>query len=105
MNILQAIILVSLCVVILMDLRLPPSFREIGIGPLTLLGVLLLGSLFMSSPVLGIVGVVVLYTLIQPIPQVLPPVPKDECPEEPAPVFKDTLEEEVIKNVPGVQFN
>jgi hypothetical protein len=105
MDILQAFILVVLCAVIVMDVRLPPSFREIGLGPLTLLGVLILGYLFMNSPVLGIVGVVVLYSLIQPVHQELAPVMKDECPEEPAPLFKDTLEEEVIKSVPGVQFN
>ena len=105
MDILQATILVVLCVMILMEVRLPPSVRQIGLGPLTLLGVIVLGYLFMNSPVLGIVGVLVLYTLIQPVHQVLPEVPKDECPEEPAPLFKDTLEEEVVKNVPGVQFN
>ena len=104
MDILQVTILVVLCVMILMEVRLPPSVRQIGLGPLTLLGVIVLGYLFMNSPVLGIVGVLVLYTLIQPV-QVLPEPPKDECPEEPAPLFKDTLEEEVVKNVPGVQFN
>jgi len=46
MNILQAVILVVLCIVILLEVRLPPSFRQIGLGPLVLLGVVILGELF-----------------------------------------------------------
>lgn len=105
MNILHAVILVVLCIVILLEVRLPPSFRQIGLGPLVLLGVVILGALFVNSPVLGIVGVVVLYSLIQPIPPTLSPLPKEECPVAPETSFKDTLEEEIVKNVPGIQFN
>ena len=105
MNILQAVILVVMCIVILLEVRLPPSFRQIGMGPPVLLGVVLLGSLAVNSPVLGIVGAVLLYSLVQPLPQTLAPFPKDECIEAPAPSFKDTLEEEIVKNVPGIQFN
>jgi hypothetical protein len=104
MNILQAVILVVMCIVILLEIRLSPSFRQIGLGPLAILGVVILGYLFVNSPVLGILGVVVLYSLIQP-PVEMAPFPKDECLEAPAPSFKDTLEEEIIKNVPGIQFN
>ena len=105
MDPLQAMILVVMCILILLEIRLPPSFRKIGMGPLVILGVVVLGYLFMTSPVLGIVGVVTLYSLVQPVPQTMDPVVKDECTEEPAPSFKDTLEEEMIKNVPGNQFN
>ena len=105
MNILHALILVFMCMLILFEVKLPSAFRKIGLGPLTLLGVVIIGYLFINNPVLGIVGAVMLYSLILPIPEVLSPVVKDECAETPPPSFKDTLEEEMVKNVPGIQFN
>jgi hypothetical protein len=103
MDLVQGLILVVLCIVILADARVPASVRRIGLTPLSLLGLVILVTLFMSSPVLGIVGVVALYVMFLP-PKELPEVVKDEC-EEPQPDFKETLEEEIVKRVPGNQFN
>lgn len=103
MDLVQGMILVAMCLVILADVRLSPSFRRIGMVPLSVLGFVVLVSLFMSSPVLGIVGAVTLYVLFLP-PKELPEVVKDEC-EEPQPDFKETLEEQIVKQVPGTQFN
>jgi hypothetical protein len=103
MDLVQGLILVVMCIVILADVRISNSFRRIGLVPLSVLGFVVLVSLFMSSPVLGIVGAVTLYVLFLP-PKELPEVIKDEC-AEPQPDFKETLEEEIVKQVPGTQFN
>jgi Ca2+/Na+ antiporter len=103
MDLVQGLILVVMCIVILADVRISNSFRRIGLVPLSVLGFVVLVSLFMSSPVLGIVGAVTLYVLFLP-PQELPEVIKDEC-AEPQPDFKETLEEQIVKQVPGTQFN
>jgi len=98
MDILQGVILILMCFVILLDVQLPHSVRKIGMIPLLILAFMLLLYLFANSPVLGIVGIVVLYVLFQP-PKTLPPMPQDTCEEDQPAVFKDTLEEEVIRSM------
>jgi hypothetical protein len=98
MDILQGVILILMCLVILLDVQLPHSVRKIGMIPLLILGFMLILYLFTNSPVLGIVGIVVLYVLFQ-TPKVLPEPPKDTCEEDQPAIFKDTLEEEVIRSM------
>jgi hypothetical protein len=98
MDILQGVILILMCAVILLDVQLPHSVLKIGMIPLMILGFMLLLYLFANSPVLGIVGIVVLYVLFK-TPKTLPPPPQDECEEAQPAVFKDTLEEEVIRSM------
>ena len=98
MDILQGVILILMCAVILLDVQLPHSVRKIGMIPLFILGFMLLLYLFSNSPVLGIVGLVVMYILFQ-TPKTLPAPPQDTCEEEKPAVFKDTLEEEVIRSM------
>lgn len=100
MDILQGIILVVLCFVIVSETHLPTSFRSIGIIPLSLLGLVLLGCLFINSPVLGIVGIVAIYVLIQS-PKVIV-VPEKQVAHEPFTLFKGTLEEEMVNQLPGI---
>ena len=100
MDILQAVILILMCLVILLDVQLPPSVRKIGMIPLGILGFMLLLYLFANSPVLGIVGIVVLYVLLKPVAK-MPEAPQNTCEEDQPAVFKDTLEEEVIRSMTG----
>jgi len=98
MDILQGVILILMCAVILLDVQLPHSVRKIGMIPLLILGFMLLLYLFANSPVLGIVGLVVMYILFQ-TPKTLSAPPQDTCEEEKPAVFKDTLEEEMIRSM------
>ena len=105
MDILQGVVLILMCLVILLDVQLPHSVRKIGMVPLLILGFMLLLYLFQNSPVLGIIGIVVLYVLFQ-TPKTLPDLPQDTCEEDQPAVFTNTLEEEMIRSMteaPSVQ--
>jgi hypothetical protein len=108
MDILQGIVLILMCLVILLDVQLPHSVRKIGMIPLMILGFMILLYLFQNSPVLGIIGIVVMYVLFQ-TPKTLPDPPQDTCEEDQPAVFTNTLEEEVIRSMteaaPAQSFN
>jgi len=98
MDILQGVVLILMCLVILLDVQLPHSVRKIGMIPLMILGFMILLYLFQNSPVLGIIGIVVMYVLFK-TPKTLPDLPQDTCEEDQPAVFTNTLEEEVIRSM------
>lgn len=102
MNLLHGIILVLLCMVILMDVKVPMSLGKI---PVTILLLFVVFYLFTQSPVLGVIGLVAAYQAMQSnqMRYIQPQLPMDGE-FTPQNQFQDTLEEKVVQNmVPFVQ--
>ena len=103
MIVLHGVVLVLLCVIILLNITLPPSIRSFGIVPVTITLLFMVMYLFTHSPLLGIVGIVAAYTLLQSSNRSIPSLPFDgEL--TPTNQFQETLEEYIVKRiVPMVQ--
>jgi len=103
MIVLHGVVLVLLCVIILLNITLPPSIRSFGIVPVTITLMFMILYLFTHSPLLGIVGIVAAYTLLQSSNRSIPSLPFDgEL--TPTNQFQETLEEYIVKRiVPMVQ--
>jgi hypothetical protein len=103
MIVLHGVVLVLLCVIILLNITLPPSIRGFGIVPVTITLMFMVMYLFTHSPLLGIVGIVAAYTLLQSSNRSIPSLPLDgEL--TPTNQFQETLEEYIVKRiVPMVQ--
>jgi hypothetical protein len=102
MDILQAIVLILLCMIILFNLKLPSSVKKIGNVPLTILLLLICFYLFTKSPLLGIVGLVAAYEVMQTKKVQVINVTDDPYSEQ-IPIG-ETLEEQIVKNIsPMVQ--
>jgi hypothetical protein len=97
MDILHAIVLILLCMVILFNIKLPSSVKKIGNVPLTILLLLICFYLFTKSPLLGIVGLIAAYEIMQ-TKTVQTITVEDDPYSEQIPVG-ETLEEQVIKNI------
>ena len=104
MIVLHGVVLVLLCVIILLNITLPPSVRSFGIVPVTITLMFMVMYLFTHSPLLGIVGIVAAYTLLQSSKsRSIPTLPFDgEL--TPTNQFQETLEEYMVNRiVPMVQ--
>jgi hypothetical protein len=104
MIVLHGVVLVLLCMIILLNITLPPSIRSIGIVPVTITLMFMVMYLFTHSPLLGIVGIVAAYTLIQSsTTRSIPALPTD-ADFTPTNQFQETLEEYMVNRiVPMVQ--
>jgi hypothetical protein len=104
MIILHSVVLVLLCAIILLNITLPPSVRSFGVVPVTITLLFMALYLFTQSPLLGIVGLVAAYTLMQSkISRTIPVLPSDGN-LSPTNQFQETLEEYIVKRiVPLVQ--
>jgi hypothetical protein len=103
MNLLHGITLVLLCMVILMDVKVPT--QTLGKIPVTILLLFVVFYLFTQSPVLGVIGLVAAYQAMQSnqMRYIQPQLPMDGE-FTPQNQFQDTLEENVVQNmVPFVQ--
>ena len=103
MNLLHGITLVLLCMVILMDVKVP--IQSLGKIPVTITLLFVVFYLFTQSPLLGVIGLVAAYQAIQSnqMRYIQPQLPMDGE-FTPQNQFQDTLEEKVVQNmVPFVQ--
>ena len=105
MNLLHGITLVLLCMIILMDVKLPPQVQSLGKIPVTILLLFVVFYLFTQSPLLGVIGLVAAYQAMQSnqMRYIQPQLPMDGE-FTPQNQFQGTLEETVVQNmVPFVQ--
>jgi hypothetical protein len=105
MNLLHGITLVLLCMIILMEVKVPPQVQSLGKIPVTILLLFVVFYLFTQSPLLGVIGLVAAYQAMQSnkMRYIQPQLPMDGE-FTPQNQFQDTLEENVVKNmVPFVQ--
>ena len=100
MNILHAVALVLLSAVVLLDIKVPPEVRSIGVIPVSIVMLLVVFYLFTKSPVLGVVGLIAVYQSLQSnnVRYIQPQLP-DHNGFTPQKQFIDTLEEEVVQNM------
>lgn len=104
MLVLHGVVLILLCMIILMNITLPSPVRSLGVVPVTIILLFIVMYLFTHSPLLGIVGLVAAYTLLQSsTTRSIPTLPLDgEL--SPTNQFQETLEEYIVKRiVPMVQ--
>ena len=104
MNLLHGITLILLCMVILMDMKVP-VVQSLGKIPVTILLLFIVMYLFTQSPLLGVIGLVAAYQAMQSnqMRYIQPQLPMDGE-FTPQNQFKETLEENVVQNmVPFVQ--
>lgn len=103
MNLLHGITLVLLCMIILMEVKVP--VQSLGKIPVTILLLFVVFYLFTQSPLLGVIGLVAAYQAMQSnqMRYIQPQLPMDGE-FTPQNQFQDTLEEKVVQNmVPFVQ--
>ena len=103
MNLLHGITLVLLCMIILMEVKVP--VQSLGKIPVTILLVFVVFYLFTQSPRLGVIGLVAASQAMQSnqMRYIQPQLPMDGE-FTPQNQFQDTLEEKVVQNmVPFVQ--
>jgi hypothetical protein len=103
MNPLHGVVLVLLCVIILLNLRIPPPIRSFGVVPVTIVLLFIVLYLFTQSPLLGVVGLITAYSLMQTnTTRVIPSLPPQNDVNHTN--FQETLEEYMVKRiVPLVQ--
>ena len=105
MNLLHGIVLVLLCMIILFNVKLPQPLKTMGKVPTVITLLFVYFYLFTQSPILGIVGLIASYGLLQTneIRYLQPQLPNDGE-FTPQNQFQETLEEYVVKRiVPLVQ--
>jgi len=105
MNILHAIVLVLLSAIILLDVKLPPQIRSVGMVPVSIVLLVVVFYLFTKSPVLGVVSLIAAYQAMQDTKtRYIQPQLPDYNGFTPQNQFLETLEEQVVQNmVPMVQ--
>ena len=97
--ILQGVVLVLLCAIILLNIRIPPPVRSIGVVPVTLVLLFMVLYLFTQSPLLGIVGLIATYTLMQTsTSRVMSDLPRVDDVNY-TNLFQETLEEQMVKRI------
>lgn len=104
MILLHGVVLVLLCAIVLLNIRIPPPIRSFGVVPVTIFLLFMVLYLFTQSPLLGIIGLIAVYTLMQTnTSRIIPefPRPDDAIYTNP---YQETLEENMVKRiVPLVQ--
>ena len=100
MNPLHAMVLVLLCVVVMMDVKMPPPIKSLGKIPVTIFLLFLVFYLFTQSPLLGVVGLIAAYQSMQSnlVKYIQPHLPADRD-FNPQYQFQETLEEEMIQRI------
>jgi hypothetical protein len=91
--------------IILFDVKVPSSIRTMGTVPLSIVLLFVVFYLFTQSPILGVVGLIAAYQMIQTSSTryIQPQLPNDDD-FTPQNQFQETLEEDIVKNmVPLVQ--
>jgi hypothetical protein len=97
-------VLIMLCVIIILKIKLPPYLLTFGIVPITIVLLFLVLYLFTQSPILGIVGLIAAYSLIQTKESRSIPTLSLDGDLTSANQFQETLEEYMVKRiVPLVQ--
>ena len=95
--ILHGVVLVLLCAIILLNVRIPPPVRSFGVVPVTLILLFMVLYLFTQSPLLGIIGLIATYTLMQTnVSRTVPDLPVDDNYTN---LFQETLEEQMVKRI------
>jgi hypothetical protein len=102
MLLLHSVVLVLLCAIILFNIRIPPQIRSFGVVPVTMALLFMVLYLFTQSPLLGVVGLIVAYTLMQSNTSRSMSLPLQNDVNYTS--FQETLEEYMVKRiVPLVQ--
>lgn len=102
MNLLHGIVLILLCMVVLLNIKVPPQIKKIGTIPVSIVLLFIVFYLFTKSPILGIVGLIASYQMMQTTTKYLN-LPNDNE-FTPQNQFQETLEEYIVKRiVPLVQ--
>ena len=97
MNILHGVVLVLLCLIVLLNIKMPIAVQKLGTVPVTIILLFVVLYLFTQSPILGIVGVIAVYQLMM-TPKYslqLPTEPKLNQDNQ----FEETLEETIVKKM------
>ena len=104
MILLHGVVLVLLCAIILLNIRIPSPVRSVGVVPVTIILLFMVLYLFTQSPVLGVVGLVATYTLMQTsTTRMVSELPRVDDVNY-TNLHQETLEEQVVKRiVPLVQ--
>ena len=103
MNLLHGIVLILLCMVILFNIKVPSQIKKIGTIPVSITLLFIVFYLFTQSPILGIVGLVAAYEMMQSTSNKYLQLPNDGD-FTPQNQFQETLEEYIVKRiVPLVQ--
>jgi hypothetical protein len=97
MDILHATVLILLCMIILFNIKLPAFLRSLGNVPLTIGLLGMCYYLFTKSPLLGIIGLVAAYEVMQT--KQLHTIQVHEEPIYAETHFGETLEEQVVNNI------
>lgn len=103
MKLLHGIVLILLCMVILLNIKIPPQIKKLGTVPVTITLLFIVVFLFTKSPILGIVGLIAAYEMMQTnsLKYLNLPMDGDFTPQN---QFQETLEENMVKRiVPLVQ--
>lgn len=100
MNLLHGIVLVLLCMIILFNIKIPSPLKAIGDVPLTITLLFIVFYLFTQSPILGVVGLIAVYEVMQStkIRYLQPELPTDGE-FTPQNQFQETLEEYIVKRI------
>jgi hypothetical protein len=101
MKLLHGIVLILLCMIILFNIKIPLQIRKLGTIPVTITLLFIVVYLFTKSPILGIVGLIACYEMMQSNSLRYLPSYGDFTPQN---QFQETLEEYMVKKiVPLVQ--
>jgi len=102
MKLLHGIVLILLCMIIILNIKVPLQIKKIGTIPVTITLLFLVFYLFTKSPILGIVGLIASYEMMQSNSMKYLNLPRGEF--TPENQFQETLEENMVKRiVPLVQ--
>ena len=97
--ILHGVVLVLLCAIILLNIRIPPPVRSFGVVPVTIVLLFMVLYLFTQSPLLGVVGLIATYTLMQPnVSRSFSELPRVDDVNY-TNLFQETLEEQMVKRI------
>ncbi len=103
MNILHGIVLILLCVIILLNIKVPSQIKKIGTIPVSIVLLFIVFYLFTKSPILGVIGLIATYEMMQTNTPKYLQLPNDGE-FTPQNQFQETLEENIVKKiVPLVQ--
>jgi len=103
MKLLHGIVLILLCMIILLNIKVPLQIKKMGTIPVTITLLFIVVYLFTKSPILGIVGLIASYEMMQSNSMKYLNLPRDGefTPQD---QFQETLEENMVKRiVPLVQ--
>lgn len=102
MKLLHGIVLILLCMIILLNIKVPQQIKKIGTIPVTITLLFIVVYLFTKSPILGIVGLIASYEMMHTHSMKYLDLPRGEF--TPENQFQETLEENMVKRiVPLVQ--